>query len=89
MAKLRNTNPLGDVFFPLLGRDLAAGEEFEVDDATAAELLKQAGNFEPVSGDVDYDSLTVADLEQIAAQRGIDLTGLTKKADIVAAIKKG
>lgn len=88
MPKLRNVNPLGDVYFPLLGRDLAAGEEFEVDDATAAELLKQVGNFEP-AGDIDYGTLTVADLEQIAAQRGIDLTGLTKKADIVAAIKKG
>lgn len=49
MAKLVNVNPLGDVYFPLLGRDLAAGEEFEVDDDTAAALLEQTGNFESVS----------------------------------------
>lgn len=49
MATLRNTNPLGDVYFPLLGRDVAAGEEFEVDDDTAAALLEQTGNFESVS----------------------------------------
>lgn len=49
MAKLKNVNPLGDVYFPLLGRDLAAGEEFEVDDDTADELLKQVGNFEAVT----------------------------------------
>lgn len=87
MATLRNTNPLGDVFFPLLGRDLAAGEEFEVDDDTAAELLLQVGNFAPV-GDA-LDALTVDDLRGVADQRGIDLTGLTKKAEIAAAIKKG
>lgn len=49
MATLRNTNPLGDVYFPLLGRDLTAGEEFEVDAQTAKELLKQDGNFEAVT----------------------------------------
>lgn len=87
MAKLRNVNPLGDVYFPLLGRDLTAGEEFEVDDDTAGELLKQVGNFAPV-GDA-MDVMTVESLRTLADERGVDLTGLTKKAEIVAAIKKG
>lgn len=47
MARLMNTNPLGDIDLPLIGRTLAAGEEFEVDDDTATELLKQVGNYAP------------------------------------------
>lgn len=43
---LKNTNPLGAVDFPLIGRTLEAGEEFEVDDKTGKALLEQAGNFE-------------------------------------------
>lgn len=49
MATLRNCSPLGDLDFPLLGRELKAGEEFEVDDDTAALLLEQVGNFEAVT----------------------------------------
>lgn len=45
---LKNTNPLGAVDFPLIGRSLDAGEEFEVTEAVGKELLKQAGNFEQV-----------------------------------------
>jgi hypothetical protein len=45
--KLVNCNPLGEIDLPLIGRTLAAGEEFEVDDDTATELLKQTGNFAP------------------------------------------
>lgn len=49
MPTLKNTNPLGDVDFPLLGRTLEAGEEFEVSDEQAIELLKQDGNYEAVT----------------------------------------
>lgn len=35
MARLVNTNPLGDIDLPLIGRTLAAGEEFEVPDEVA------------------------------------------------------
>lgn len=49
MATLKNISPLGDLDFPLLGRDVKAGEEFDVDDDIAAELLKQDGNFEAVN----------------------------------------
>lgn len=37
-------------------------------------------------GQVDLDTLTVADLKDRADKAGIDLGGATKKADIVAAI---
>ncbi len=48
MAVLRNINPLGEVDLPLIGRTLAAGEEFEVPDSVAEVLLEQVGNYEPV-----------------------------------------
>lgn len=31
LVKLRNTNPQGEVDLPLIGRVLAAGEEFDID----------------------------------------------------------
>ncbi len=46
---LRNINPLGDVYLPLAGRVIAAGEEFEVPDDVAARLLEQVGNYETTS----------------------------------------
>ena len=48
MAVLRNINPLGAVELPLIGRTLAAGEEFEVPDSIAEQLLAQVGNYEAV-----------------------------------------
>lgn len=52
MPVLKNTNPLGDVDLPLIGRQgdlcLKAGEEFEVNDLDAANLLAQLGNYEAV-----------------------------------------
>lgn len=48
MPKLRNTNPLGAIELPLIGRVLKAGEEFEVSDEQAARLLEQVGNYELV-----------------------------------------
>lgn len=87
MPKLKNTSPLGEVDLPLIGRTLAAGEEFEVSDEQASALLLQAGNYEVVNADLD--DLTIPELEEYAAARDIDLTGLTKKPDIIAAIKKG
>jgi hypothetical protein len=87
MPKLRNINPLGDVDVPLIVRSLKAGEEFECSDAVAARLLEQVGNYELVNDDLD--SLTIPELEKYAADRDIDLTGLTKKPAIISAIKKG
>ena len=63
-VKLRNTNPIGAVELPLIGRNLEAGEEFEVDSKLAGKaptyddegqvtdlgegLLAQVGNYELV-----------------------------------------
>jgi hypothetical protein len=59
---LRNTNPLGAIFLPLIGRELAADEEFDIDAALAGRppkpgvdgdigegLLSQVGNYELVT----------------------------------------
>lgn len=48
MAVLRNVNPLGEVELPLIGRTIAAGEEFEVPADVAETLLAQVGNYEEV-----------------------------------------
>jgi hypothetical protein len=47
-VQLRNTNPLGAVDLPLIGRTLEAGEVFEVDDKAGKRLLEQVGNYEAV-----------------------------------------
>lgn len=48
MPKLKNINPLGGVEVPLVGRTLAAGEEFDVTEKQAERLLMQASNYERV-----------------------------------------
>lgn len=45
---LKNINPLGDVFLPLLGRELARGETFEVSDEIGEKLLEQPDNYKQV-----------------------------------------
>ena len=44
--RLVNTNPIGAVDVPSVGR-LEAGAEFEVPDELGTELLKQTGNYAP------------------------------------------
>lgn len=85
MVTLVNTNPLGEVDVPLVGRILAADEEFEVSAEVAAVLLEQVGNFAPKA---NLDDLTVDQLRDLANERGADPTGATKKAEIVAALTK-
>lgn len=41
---------------------------------------------EPVEADVDVEKMTVAECKAYAAQEGIDISGLTKVADLRAAI---
>ncbi|MBT9255376.1 hypothetical protein KMZ30_07295 [Phycicoccus sp. KQZ13P-1] len=41
--RLVNISPLGPLDVPLLGRQLGAGEEFEVDDEQGRALLEQEG----------------------------------------------
>ena len=96
--KLRNTNPLGRVDVPILRREgdvsgegvgcLEPGEVFEVDDELGAHLLEQVGNYETVD-EAALSALTVPALQQYAAGHGVDLSGLTKKAEIIRAIEKG
>lgn len=45
MPSLINTNPLGEVDLPLIGRSLARGEVFDVTDEQAAGLLEQVDNY--------------------------------------------
>lgn len=88
MPALRNVNPLGEVDIPLVGQTVQRGAEFEVTDEHAAALLMQVGNYEPVDP-ASWGLLTVEQLQQVAAEKGVDTTGFTKKAEFVAAIKKG
>lgn len=46
--EFRNISPLGDLYIPALGLDVAAGETFNVSDDVAESLLEQPTNFEPV-----------------------------------------
>jgi len=45
VPSLINTNPLGEVDLPLIGRSLARGEVFDVTDEQAAALLEQVDNY--------------------------------------------
>ena len=43
---------------------------------------------EPVEED-EFDKMTIEELREFAEEAGIDLKGLSKKADIISAIKEG
>lgn len=47
------------------------------------------GGSVPKTGGKPLTDMTVTDLREVAGARGIDLAGLTKKADILAAIEGG
>lgn len=44
--RLRNVNPAGAIYVPMLARRLDAGEVFEASPAEAAQLLRQPSNYE-------------------------------------------
>lgn len=46
--KIRNVSPLGDLFLPAIGRDVASDEVFEVTPEIGASLLEQPANWAPV-----------------------------------------
>ena len=54
---------------------------------TTKKETKKEVKKETTSKDVDYSSMKVAELKEIAAEKNIDVTGM-KKADIVEALKK-
>ena len=58
MATLKNINPLGEIDLPLIGRSLAAGEEFDVSDEQAAILLMQDANYEAVASSKSKSTTT-------------------------------
>jgi len=46
--KIRNVSPLGDLYLPAIGREVAADEVFEVTNELGASLLEQPTNWAPV-----------------------------------------
>lgn len=84
MRQLIHKSPLGPLSIPGVLGEPAPGEPFEVDDDIAESLLEQSDLFAPA----ESTELTVAQLRDIAEQRGIDLTGLRAKPDIAAAIAR-
>lgn len=63
---LKNTNPLGEIDLPLIGKTLAPGEVFVVSDELGAALLEQVGNYEIT------DAPPVADVVTDTAPAGIE-----------------
>jgi hypothetical protein len=52
MAKFKNISPLGDLYIPALGQEVAFGEAVEVaDEEVASSMRDQAGIWQEVSGD--------------------------------------
>lgn len=53
---------------------------------TELEEAKKAKGDNPTTDD-DLEDMTVADLKELAEKRNVDLTGLTKKSDIIDALR--
>ena len=67
------------------------GEEFDCTDERFEEILKSGVFVEPVEVEPQVinrtlKEMTVAELKEYAALNGINIDGLTKKADILAAV---
>jgi hypothetical protein len=74
----------------------SVNRRFSVDDSiSAADIAEGSAMSFQVAKDrgfikskrVDYDAMTRHDLEAIAAERGVDVSGAKTKADVVAAIE--
>ena len=72
------------------GRAVGPGKVIDVSKAKGEEL-KKLGYGQEVSEaeDASLDDLTVDELKALAEEREIDLTGASKKADIIEAIEAG
>ncbi len=88
MAQLVQNLSIEPVEFPLYDRDATYLQ--------AAQLTALATFFERVvtalaqpEGEPTLDNMTIAQLKALAAEHNVDLTGVTKKADIIAAIEAG
>ncbi|MBQ9918019.1 MAG: hypothetical protein IJO71_12580 [Microbacterium sp.] len=84
MRQLIHKSPLGPLSIPGVLGEPEPGEPFEVDDDIAEVLLEQSDLYAPAP----TTDRTIAELRDLAEQRGIDLTGLRSKADITAAIAR-
>ena len=72
------------------GRDYARGDEIELSDADAAGLLQIGAILDgsaPLDDSADLDGMKVEDLKALAERERVSLDGVTKKAEIIAAIK--
>lgn len=75
------------------GRVFVPGEELTVDaqktDKLVERKLAEIVDEEPEQGaDDELDSMTVDEMKEYAQEAGIDLKGVTRKADMIAAIRK-
>ena len=77
------------------GRVLVAGEEITVDAKIADRMVER--NLATVVGEIptydehvddELDDMKVDELIEYAKEAGVDLKGLSKKADIIAAIRE-
>lgn len=84
MRQLIHKSPLGPLSIPGVLGEPEPGEPFEVDDDIAESLLEQSDLYAPAPD----TELTIAELRDLAATRGVDLTGLRNKTDIAAAIAR-
>lgn len=85
--QFKNISKFGDIDLPLIGRVVEAGEIFQTTPEQAELLILQPDLWQPIQPD-DLSKLTVADLKALAAQRGIDTSGLKTKADYQAALQQ-
>lgn len=83
MTAFRNISPQGALDLPLIGRVVAAGEEFDVTVEDAELLALQPGLWQPVGpAPTVYDKNTVPELKQLLEDRHLDTTG--NKPDLIA-----
>jgi hypothetical protein len=85
--QFKNISRFGDLDLPLIGRVIAAGEIFETTPEQAELLILQPDLWQPIQPD-DLSKLGLADLKALAAQQGIDTTGLKTKADYQAVLQQ-
>lgn len=74
---ITNTNPVGSVDVPLLGRVVDAGETIDVDPEIARQLLTQPANW------ARQDDRTVAQLKADLDAAGITYPAKARKADLL------
>jgi hypothetical protein len=83
MFRFKNISSQGALDLPLLGRIIAAGEEFEVTPEQAEHLAKQPDVWKPLDPPPsEYDSRNVTELKQLLEERQLSTSG--KKPDLIA-----